>query len=343
MLQVRSALEALEAAKDPTRWWYGAPDDVVSGDGDRRLACDRVRTGYFSPTFHASITADSDAAFFCIGSCFARRIERTLLDLGRAVVSLPADFALLGKVFKARALDHYLNFYNLFALQTALEIALGQRSEPAGATVSTRSGEVVDLLGQPNWTHPSEPNARSWRDKRYDALRRVVESDIVIITLGAAELWRDRETGLLLNERPYVPLIQEQPDRFEFCVSEYEENRDALTRVIQLIRGVNDREATVVVTVSPVSLQASFGDRDVTIASMYTKSVLRSVAEAVVARDPAAVYFPTYEMAWLSDPAKAWDTDQAHAAPEMVRFATERFIQAIGEGRRTAASVGGGD
>ena len=74
----------------------------------------------------------------------------------------------------------------------------------------------------------------------------------------------------------------------------------------------------IIVTVSPVSLAATFRPDDVLVANTYSKSVQRAAVEAFVMTHDA-YYFPSYEYVTLTDRKFAWaDRDFRHVRQETV-------------------------
>jgi hypothetical protein len=84
----------------------------------------------------------------------------------------------------------------------------------------------------------------------------------------------------------------------------------------------------VILTVSPVPLAATFTGRDVLVANMYSKSVLRAVAEEIRARFDFVDYFPSYESVMLSPRATTWEEDGVHVADAAVAVNVRRMVEA---------------
>lgn len=83
----------------------------------------------------------------------------------------------------------------------------------------------------------------------------------------------------------------------------------------------------VILTVSPVPLQATFTASDVAVANTYSKSVLRAAVEPLVARHDHIEYFPSYESVILTDRSIAYVDDQVHVEGAIVRFNVDRMIR----------------
>ncbi len=77
-----------------------------------------------------------------------------------------------------------------------------------------------------------------------------------------------------------------------FTVGEVEAD---LLKFIDLLRSVNPA-ARIILTVSPVSLVATYEDRHVLVSTVYSKSVLRVAAEAATRGRENVAYFPSFEI-----------------------------------------------
>jgi tetratricopeptide (TPR) repeat protein len=80
----------------------------------------------------------------------------------------------------------------------------------------------------------------------------------------------------------------------------------------------------ILLTTSPVPLGRTFTDTDVIMANMYSKSVLRAVAEEITVKYPAVDYFPSYETVMLTDRRLAWTDDLRHVRDDLVGRIVER-------------------
>src|SRR5208337_2703565 len=83
--------------------------------------------------------------------------------------------------------------------------------------------------------------------------------------------------------------------RYEFVNFGVNEVISDLEAFIERLQQVN-RDARVILTVSPVPLIATYENRHVLVSTTYSKSVLRVAAEETVRRHSNCVYFPSYEI-----------------------------------------------
>jgi GSCFA family protein len=82
----------------------------------------------------------------------------------------------------------------------------------------------------------------------------------------------------------------------------------------------------IIVTVSPVSLQATFSGEDVVIANTYSKSVLRAAAQAWATVAKNVHYFPSYEIVQNSDRTVTWEEDLRHVRGPVVLHIMNLFL-----------------
>jgi hypothetical protein len=114
----------------------------------------------------------------------------------------------------------------------------------------------------------------------------------------------------------------------------------SLAELVDLLGQVCPRDHRIILTVSPVPLQATFTSSDVAVANAYSKSVLRAAVEPFVADHPHIEYFPSYESVVLTDRSIAFVDDQVHIQASMVRFNVDRMINRyVAAGDDSVASV----
>ena len=291
-----------------------------------------------SPSAKPSFRLERTDRVFTIGSCFARNVESALQDAGMTVISNETDLGPVGDSLGNAA--NFFNKYSIHSILNDLTWALERDSYPGDDILYPlpRGGSYADLqLGMAKLDAPLE-QIRDFRSRYLDVMARAAEAEVVILTLGYVETWYDRRLGLYLNGSPPQPLVQEDPDRFEFRVLSYQDVLDALHAVHALLCRHRDTPPKMLVTVSPVPLLATFRDMDVLVANTYSKSVQRAALEAFVARTEGVDYFPSYEFVMLSNPAVAWSRgDYRHVSPDLVARIMSNVIARYVEGTDGAA------
>ena len=250
---------------------------------------------------------------FVIGSCFAREIRDALNDRG-----LSADDAGLG--------NKYNNFTTLHAIEWATGGGFDER-----LIVKLDDGAWFDGHRHPFIHHQGREEAAGIHLELLAQTRAALRAcDVVVITLGLVEVWRDDQTGTWLNGTPPRHLIAGFDDRFSVHRTTHAENLQALSSIFEILHKVNSH-IKIVCTVSPVPLRATFFGPDVLVANAYSKATLRSVATEAVEtarrRHALAVdLFPSFELATLCPRERVWrdrhptgEPDGRHVRPEFVR------------------------
>lgn len=287
----------------------------------------RIELGIVVPEWAPSFQCAPEAKIFAIGSCFARNLERALLQEKAWVTSTDPESDLME--LRLNLQTGLLNQYNPISTQQTLQWAADPSTFPAEA-LADLNGKTIDLCLREQTKHGPLDFARSRREKLHAYFARAFEADLVVITLGLTETWFDRVTGVALTEAPSPRLRKEYPDRFTFKVLSHAECLAALEGAISLLKQHGKPDLKIVVTVSPVALQRTFSGQDVIVANLASKSTLRSVAGEVAVREANLDYFPSYEAAMLSDPSLVWLEDRRNVTDFIVAQIIGEFTRRYG-------------
>lgn len=242
---------------------------------------------------------------FCIGSCFAREIEKTLEQFGLCVSSLrmemPPDKEL------DFSLNAFLNKYTVHSILSELTLALEPEViEPSRCLVEVSDGIFQDYQLAGNRLSTSFDKMLSYRADFSRGFSCVRDANVVILTLGLSEVWYDKACDLYLNKAPDPKALRRHPDRFELRVLDYEETLKGLEDIYSLLSKHLSSGFKVFITVSPVPLLSTFREVDIFEANSYSKSVLRVATEAFVNRYDNVGYFPSYEMVTMGPQDVVW-------------------------------------
>jgi hypothetical protein len=280
-----------------------------------------------APETTANFQFDSQAKIFCIGSCFAREIERSLDQQDFQILSILRDLPLSNK---RQLYDAGMaNKYNVASIYQELEWAFYPEKYSDQIFIVAPGGLIHDyqLRGQ---SYADEFNSmQQFRHAFNRQFQLIIEADIVIITLGVSEIWFDKQTNLYLNVAPAETVVNFSPQRFELRIFDYTETLKYLEKIYQLLSANLTPQFRLLLTVSPVPLLATFRAQDVLLANSYSKSVLRTVVEEFMAHHSNKVsYFPSYETVNLTDPQLVWqDEDFRHVDHTMVNYITGMAMQ----------------
>ena len=299
---------------------YDAKDGVHGKhDAATRLATGDMLELSIEPRFRLA----PETRYYCIGSCFARHVERALIRAGSEVLSgaLRLPDSIDAKSLTPR--DPSTKF-NTFSMNRMIDLARPGSEDETDFLVELRPGEFWNPQLHSQQTFGLE-QARALHASFCENVRRIAEADCIIITLGLTEYWFDQETGMPLNNSPLDWRHARRTGRFVFRNSGFAENMAQLREMIGKIRAIGKPGVRVVVTVSPVPLQFTFENRDILVVNTWSKSVLRAVCGELVAEDPDIDYFPSYELVLLSPADQVWHHDRRHVNEPFVRRVMEVF------------------
>ncbi|HWC99683.1 MAG TPA: GSCFA domain-containing protein [Candidatus Sulfopaludibacter sp.] len=287
------------------------------------------------PEFYPTFTIEKAAKIFTIGSCFARFIENELLKRGfdlpvRALLSTP-----LFADMEHGVLDNYgtPSIYN----ELAWAFDPDRPFVPEDHLLAVRPGKFADLHLPPHLSLADWDVLVARRQAIRQMNLMAADCQVVIITLGLAEVWFDTATGYYLNDTVRPSLIRLHPDRFELHVLSSQETYGYLEKALLLLRQNAHCDQRVLLTVSPVPMRMTHRDIDVMVANTYSKSMLRVVAEEICSKFDWVDYYPSYESVTLSDRQIAWEPDLIHVTSAFVAFNVDRMISRyVSSGEATA-------
>ena len=161
-----------------------------------------------------------------------------------------------------------------------------------------QDGRVYDLL-RPNAIPGGFSGLREARaDRVYHlaCVKKLFETTAVFVfTLGLTESWYNTETGHTYPVCPGTVRGDYNAELHRFRNLTFPEVHADLEALIQGLLRVNPA-LSVILTVSPVPLVATHTDKNVLVASSYSKSVLRAVCGEIESRYDNVQYFPSFEI-----------------------------------------------
>ena len=244
-----------------------------------------------------------------MGSCFAREIKDWLIDkdynylLGNEAESdflshelFPGD---QGRSPSIHASVAWERVYNTFTMKNIIDYSLNNTSiEDRFVEVEARSGKkyISDLVRSRMIFRNFEEAKSNFVNHAKESRRILLNSEILILTLGLVEIWKCEKSGLVIGAHPGS--AYKLPKQYKPEVSNFSENLDNLKYVIDSLN-VHNKRLKVIITVSPVHLLSTIrNDTDVISASCYSKSLLRVVADEITKLENV-YYFPSYEIATI--------------------------------------------
>ncbi len=148
-------------------------------------------------------------------------------------------------------------------------------------------------------------------------------ASVFIITLGLSEIWYDEPSGEVFWRA--VPADKIDTSRHKFRVSSHTENLENLRCIHGLIRK-NRPNASIIFTISPIPLTATFRPISCIVANAASKAILRSALDEFMrtSNDADIFYFPSYEIVTQSFNHQ-WTTDRKHVYPHVLEFNMKVF------------------
>src|SRR5215472_1605415 len=234
------------------------------------------------------------------GSCFAAHISEYLLAAGYKVFGRNLDL-------DAHIIRFGEGMVNTFAIRQQLEWALHEREFAENLWFGAHK-EIAAL----------DPAIRA---QTYEIIHA---TKVFIITLGLSEIWYDKTSGDAFWRA--IPAHLFDAKRHGFRLSAPAENYENLVAILRLIRRLH-ADASVIFTLSPIPLMATFRPVSCLTANSVSKAILRVAIDQLMQdyrKDEGLYYFPSYEIVteFLTDPR---GEDNRHVRPELVRFVRDTF------------------
>ncbi|WP_081631267.1 GSCFA domain-containing protein [Methylobacterium sp. 77] len=160
-------------------------------------------------------------------------------------------------------------------------------------------------------------------DARRDTVALFNEAKVFIITLGLSEVWYDEPTGEVFWRA--IPSDKIDPSRHKFRVSTVTENLENLRVIHKLIREFRP-DATILFSLSPIPLTATFRPVACITANAVSKAVLRVALDELFrgAKDSNLFYFPSYEIVTTIF-NNQWTADRKHVYGHILDFNMKVF------------------
>jgi hypothetical protein len=159
----------------------------------------------------------------------------------------------------------------------------------------------------------------------------ITQSQYLIFTLGLTESWRSLKSGYEYPVCPGTACGTFDASLHGFKKLSFQEIYGNLHAAIAIMRDANP-SLKFILTVSPVSLVATYSGNHVLPATVESKSVLRAVAAELVSL-PFVDYFPSYEL--ISSPVFRgvfFQGNQRSVHQAGVNFVMKHFFAALSPG-----------
>jgi hypothetical protein len=299
---------------------FDAKKNVVIDENTNDFACDKIRYDrVFRPTIAPSFKISKDWNVYAIGSCFARGVEKALVRDGFNVLSAAKEFDKFETANTSVEPLGFTNKYTTYSILNEIKWALIPGvSCPQESVVDLNDEISIDPHINPTLKFCDRAETLKRREIISTIQRKIKDCQLVVLTLGLVECWKDNVCDVYLNMTPTKDMMDMFPGRYSLHVIGYEENKANLDQIYRILMEYGHPDLHILLTVSPVPLLATFTGRDVVIANTFSKSVLRTVAEEWAADKVNVNYFPSYEIVCNSQRDVAWQDDLRHVKAEAV-------------------------
>ena len=274
-----------------------------------------------------------DTNIVAAGSCFAQHVARHIKKRGYNFLVTENSHEIFTKTSFDDAFDEtfnygyfssrYGNIYTARQLRQLIDRAYG-RFVPIVDHWSRSDGRLVDPF-RPQ-VEPggfvSVSEVKNDRRQHLSATREAIEkADIFIFTLGLTEAWQDCRDGAVYPVAPGVSGGEYDPEIHKFINFDV---YSVLEDMIYCIDAILERNINIkiLLTVSPVPLNATYEPRHVLQSTVYSKSVLRVVAQMLADKYDFVDYFPSYEI--ITSPQCC-----GHYFAEDMRSVTEQGVEHV--------------
>ena len=243
---------------------------------------------------------DRDTPVTAFGSCFASHVSKWLDARGYRVNGSDLDL-------DAHIIRFGEGMVNSYAIHEQFQWALEGLSLEEGL-----------------WFGPGKEVALPSEEIREATRQILLGTRVFILTLGLAEIWVDKITGRAFWRAVPANLFDET--RHAFRISSVEENLANLRKVCDLVvRHVPD--ASIVFTLSPIPLMATFRPVSCITANSASKAILRVALDELMREGRANVhYFPSYEI--VKDVyVDAFEEDYRHVKRSVIDYVMSTFAR----------------
>lgn len=269
------------------------------------------------------------------GSCFAQHIGNALKGRGFNWLITEKSPASLSQA-NARKFNYGIfsartgNIYTTSLLRQWTEWALGREEVPD--EVWEDGGRYYDPFRpvvEPDGFESIEELKASQSATVASFRAAIEESDIFVFTLGLTESWFNAKHGYEYPMCPGTAAGEYVEDEHEFRNQQFTDVIKNLTAAMELMREANPK-LRFILTVSPVPLTATNSGRNVLVATMESKSILRAVAGQLARNRRFVDYFPSYEI--INSPiyrGSFFEPNQRSVNPAGVSFVMDHFFAGL--------------
>lgn len=257
---------------------------------------------------------NKDSHVTTIGSCFAHELGSRITGWG-----------MKGSGHPPPPFGQGVNFYTTTAVKQEIQRAFGGWKEYDDEPI----WEVSDGYVHPFNNYYKTYNSKEELLNENEIIKKVSaesfkSADIIIITLGLIEAYKNPQTGNVFRNIPHPEMMDKiKPEFFRLSTKQMREDLEEIRKVIR-----DNSSAEIILTVSPIPLHNTFTNKDVRIANSESKSRIRSVVSEFVEDYPDIHYFHSYEMVTdHHNKFDCWKGDCRHVHSHTVDWIMSEFLE----------------
>jgi hypothetical protein len=282
----------------------------------------RIRNGAVFPEIVPRFSLAKGTSIFIVGSCFARSVEEKLQEF-----SLPTRRFAAPESERPGRPNGILNEYNPGTMCQRVEYA-AKGASFGDLCIAPEGDGYIDLLLPEYVTPATKERLLERRAEVDDVYIDLAASEAVIVALDVVEAWYDKAAGLYLNRIPPAAFLLADRERFELHILDVDDTQRLLERMVNALTAMGI--AKILVTVSPVALEATYSGKDCVLANSYSKSVLVVSATHVSRIYREVDYFPGCEIVTSAGPdsyAPDFIHVREHVLDSVANYLIDRYVR----------------
>lgn len=271
-----------------------------------------LNSDFFKKSCPVAPLINKQTAISSMGSCFARNIAIFLQKSGYnyLVTEFPPQ----------QASAHWDQVFNTACMRQIFEYTFNKRWNPLVRWWP--KGEMVQDPFRRQILYNKDTCEVDFQKHKEASYNALANSRVIILTLGLIEIWRDRRDQMTFYQVPSPKKYD--PEIHEFYLQTTQDCINDLERIHTLIQQ-NNSDASIIITVSPVPLIATFRKGvDPVTANGYSKATLRIAAETFANSHEKVYYFPSYEII-TSAMKEPYEPDNRHVTQDSIKEMMEIF------------------
>jgi hypothetical protein len=293
-----------------------------------KSAISEVPPGLVENLVDTQISINRTTRVSSMGSCFAQRIGQFLNSSSFNFVSYETPIIDSESNLNSTHVSS-ANYGNIYTVRHALQLL--KRS----LGIQESQIEPWELNGR--WFDPyrsgikrdgfsSIEELNNDQERHLEAvLKMFKDTEVLIFTLGLTECWVHKKSLDVIPSAPGVIAGSEKIDDYFFYNFSVLEIVSDLMEFVQELKEIN-KNIKIILTVSPVSLKATFENQHILVSNTYSKAVLRSAAGEVAKNLIDVEYFPSFEV--ITNPTRKMSfflNDFREVSPSGVRTVMKTF------------------